>query len=197
MLEYVPSESEKIETLKRHLYYEVQMLGDATAMHYALVYPQHFSVGYTLPASTSFFRAINNMCLEAVPLHARGLIQFFTSQTRGRGGRDKDALARDFLRAGETWITPEIDETNYPNLKKVHDRADKEIAHLSYERVPADELQTKWDLAGITIEIFGLIESFVPKCKEDYVSNELTQNVINLADFVKKLKTSKEAGLIP
>jgi hypothetical protein len=174
MPEYVPTENEKIELLKQHFYYEVQLIGEGAALWYALNYPHNYSLGYTLPTFTpSLRRLINNMCLEAVPLHARGLIPFFTSELRGRGGRDKDALARDFMKDGETWTRPIIDQTNYPNLTKVQDRVDKELAHLSYERIPVARLQTHWDLAGITMEISSMITEFIPKCKDDYVSPEI------------------------
>jgi hypothetical protein len=183
---YVPTEPEKIELFTRHFYYEVQILAEATALHYSLEY----SLPNSAPATK---RAINNMCLETT-MHARVLLQFFTSQRRSW---DKDAIPSDFLKVGEAWTIPTINEVTYPNLKKVKDRASKEVAHLTYERVPADQLQTSWDLAGIVIEMFDLINKFVPKCKEDYVSNELKQLIGHLADFVNKLKADKASGRIP
>ena len=196
--EYVPNEGEKIELLKQHFYYEIQLLSEAAALWYALNYSQSYSLGYTLPNfPPSLRRLINNMCLEAVPMHARGLIPFFTSELRGRGGRDKDALAKDFIRDGETWTRPVIDQANYPNLKLISERTDKELAHLSYERVPAAQLQTHWDLAGVTIEISSMISAFIPKCKEEYVSPEIRTLVTHLENLVVALKQGKASGIIP
>lgn len=134
---------------------------------------------------------VNNLIIEGVILHARALIQFFTSTTRGRSGRDKDALAKDFLKAETVWVTPTIDETHYPNLKKVKDNADKEIAHLSYDRVPAEENKTRWNLTSILEEISVITASYIPLCRDDYKIEKLNRFVTASLELVEEIKRAR------
>ena len=148
----------------------------------------HYGTLYNNTNLAHKHRILNNLILESVVLHARVLIQFFTNATRGRGGRDKDPRARDFLKEGAVWTLPVIDETHYPNLKKVIDKADKEIAHLSYERVPVREKKTNWDLVGILEEISTIFDSYLPLCREDYEVEKLHKLVKTSLKLVEDLK---------
>jgi hypothetical protein len=177
MPEYIPTSKEKDEVGKDHLFYEIQVLTAATIIHHTNVARDIFPV--------------NNLCLEAVPMHTRTLINFFGTM-RGRGGRDKDALAKDFLKDGAVWSPPVIDKTHYPNLAKVIERADKEIAHLTYERVPKKEKKTAWDLIGILTEIYDITNNlFLPKCKEEYITADMKKLMVDIPLAIDRLEEVK------
>lgn len=180
MTEYTPTYSEKLELMKEHFLYEFEMVYQAAYWQSAAINLNGQSVILANEPS------LNNMFLEIAPIHARTLIQFFISDTRGRNGRDKDALVKDFLRDGEEWVMPIINATASPNLNKVQTRVNKEMVHLSYERV--SEGKTSWDLKGILAEMLPIVKQFALKCKGDYESERLNKTITDSEAFFSELE---------
>lgn len=159
----MPTDAEKREILNDGFVYEVQMI----------FIPMQMTAAVRSKVENEI---LSNMRIESPLLHTRVLLEFFRTK---RGHRDT-AIASDFLKVGETWKN--IDFSKYPNLRQVRDRADKEVAHLSYGRVR--QAKSKWNLNALLIELSEIINEFVPKCDEKYIDDRL----INLmSDFNRQV----------
>ena len=73
-------------------------------------------------------RATNNAVLESFAIHARSLLDFFYAY-----GRDDDVIAEHFFSSATEWINARPPKTR-EQLKKIKDRVNKEVAHLTYAR---------------------------------------------------------------
>jgi hypothetical protein len=146
----------------------------------------------TLPSSPGSDRSRH---LETVVSHARGLVFFFRVGTED--SRDqKDAIPADFLKDGETWdaskwdkdakawtSAKDFDLTKLDNLKHVLEKSSKEIAHLTYDRVPSAKAKSEWNLLEIVSEMLDVIRHFVDKCDKKYLSDRL-QTALSKAEIL-------------
>jgi hypothetical protein len=132
-----PEDLVKIE--KEHLSYEMNM-ARATA------------VGL---ASGLFGRSdLGNAVLESFLIHGRNLIDFFHPE----GSLENDVVAEHYFADPMKWKKRRgrIPES----LKRLRIRANKELAHLTYDRlrVPAEE--KGWDFLQIVVDLESLFTKF-------------------------------------
>lgn len=166
-MSFTPSEAEKKEMLAEHFPYEFEMMVDALG---------------SLPSSPGFEQSRH---LETIVFHARGLIFFFGDKSANPNFQ-KDSNAKDFIKVGETWTEEaDLDLATRTNLKLVKERGSKELAHLTYERVPSKTVKTTWNLLGIVAEMLDVVKDFRGKCKEEYITRRFT-NVVSDADALVK-----------
>lgn len=92
-----------------------------------------------------------NMALESLLIHARNIRDFFD-----RTGRSDDVLASDFLGR------PIRVRMSRLRSKKMRQRLNKRIAHLSYARA---RLGRSWDIVGLMTEINGAMEVFTDRLR--------------------------------
>jgi hypothetical protein len=91
--------------------------------------------------------------VESFGVHLRNLIDFFF-----RKGRGDDVTAQDFLDLKATWKP-----TEPPSLTKAHERANKELNHLTQARISGSPPEKAWDTAGALKEIQAVAKAFAAK----------------------------------
>lgn len=169
--DYLADYMEKKQALNDGFYYEVWMVSEALQIHSSVL---------------SKIPMISNACIETTVFKTRLLLEFF----RKNRTYPKDMIAQDFLRSGETWDG--INLIEYPNLNKVHDRVNEEVAHLSYGRILITK--TSWNLFAILIELSKILDIFLSKCDNNYVEQKL-QDIIALVD--KQAQTYEKLYAVP
>ncbi|MBK9928198.1 MAG: hypothetical protein IPP66_23265 [Anaerolineales bacterium] len=109
--------------------------------------------------------AINNSLLESFAIHVRALIGFFYSDNP----RPDDIIAEDFFENDNEWknIRPVITEILI-NAKK---RADKEIAHLTYNRLDITPEQKPWEFIRIFSNLQAPIKIFLENASTDLLGS--------------------------
>ena len=106
--------------------------------------------------------------LETCLLHARNLREFFYHDDK----RYKtDARPSDFFRDKNEWERVRPQETNW--IKKVKNRADKELAHLTYRRHSGTPPEKEWDCGVIQRDFFKVIKVFLDHLPKKYIGNGL------------------------
>lgn len=114
------------EFAEEHLAYEAEMLFASAQELAEGKHPQH----------------ITNALLESFTIHLRALIDFFWGQYPAR---KDDALAEDFFEHPSHWKEKKPD---FPAaLELARNRANKEIAHLTYERLNIKPEAKVWPVA--------------------------------------------------
>lgn len=103
---------------------------------------------------------LNNAVLEAFVVHARNLIYFLFATK----AKQDHVIAADFFENADLWTKNRPSKSAY--LKKAEIRANKEIAHLSYERIKVTPETKPWEfnkLSNAINEVFGIFFEKVPK----------------------------------
>lgn len=134
-------ERERLRGIREHLYYERDMLIYSLAR-----------IGDMGPHTS----AAKNCFIESFTIHARSLYGMLYAENP----RDDDVIAEDFFSDREYWKKIRPDATG--NLKKIHGRVGKEVAHLTYGRIGITEEEKNWpytDIANDLLNIFKLFES--------------------------------------
>jgi hypothetical protein len=91
--------------------------------------------------------------VESFGVHLRTLIDFFY-----REGRLDDVTAQDFLDATTTWKPAEP-----AALSKAHQRANKELSHLTQARISGSPPRKEWNTAALLKEIDTVAKEFAAK----------------------------------
>ena len=93
--------------------------------------------------------------IEGFAIHLRNVIDFLYTKPY-----PTDVVAADFLPVGE-WeqIRPAI--TNSLEVARI--RANKEIAHLTTDRIPGTPPEKQWDCSGLVTEIRPILQLFLSK----------------------------------
>lgn len=123
-----------------HMYYEIEMF---------------FAAG-NLVGSGSVDQRMQNAFVESFILHTRNLIMFFFYP---RKIRKYDVISDDFFTNPKAWklVRPRMSAT----IKTALDRADKELAHLTTQRISGSPAVKNWDANQVTTALIPVIEKFV------------------------------------
>jgi hypothetical protein len=108
--------------------------------------------------------------VESFGVHLRNLIDFFY-----REGRGNDVTAQDFLEATATWKPGEP-----AILTKAHQRANKELNHLTQARISGSPPEKAWDTAALLKEIDLVAKVFAAKASTKKLHPEV-RKFLNLA----------------
>lgn len=159
-----PTDEDKKEYLEEHLVYEVEMLlysfGQLTKCTNIVEECSLTSTQISTPNVTQFWGQsrdgnFGNMALETFLLHARNLREFFYKQDK----RSDDARACDFFTHRDSWEKLKPNETD--SIAKVKNRADKELAHLTYQRYSGTPPEKIWDYGEIFFDFLKVIRVFL------------------------------------
>jgi hypothetical protein len=127
---------------------------------------------------------LNEVLVESFGMHLRILIDFLFCDSP----RETDIVAADFLPPGE-WQDKRKGITNTPGitdtLRDAKRRADKELAHLTTERIPGSPPEKAWDVTGLADEIKPLIQLLSAKALTSRLSPK-----VGAAINIKPEKTS-------
>ncbi len=136
---------EELQKASEHLFYEIWMFTSlAKGMASGI-----FNEGI-----------INNALLESFTVHARILLDFLFAEKP----KEDDVIAEDYFSSPDEWSN--IREIKSEQLKNIHARVGKEIAHLTYVRQTISPELKGWRFLEIANEINSVFNSFrahVPK----------------------------------
>lgn len=172
-----PTDEDKKEYLEEHLVYEVEMLlysfGQLTKCTNIVEECSLTSTQISTPNVTQFWgqsrdKNFGNMALETFLLHARNLREFFYKDDKGR---PDDARAFELFMDKDPWKKLRPNETD--SIKEVKNRADKELAHLTYKRISGTPPEKKWDCGKILFDLLGVVKVFLDKLPEQYFGENL------------------------
>ena len=153
-----------LQYAEKHLQYEVDMLTWSAGI-LAFLAP-HMAKGY-LP------RAINNGLLNSFALHARNLINFLYSRSKGTDYRT-DVILEDYVDADiVAGSLPAIT----PLLEEALTKANKQVAHLSLDRIQYEQAGKEWMFIEITKQILAALASIAPHIPSGRISDSLRQKL--------------------
>jgi hypothetical protein len=133
------NKSELDDVLKHHVLYELNML---------------IIIANAVVSGIAGKSPLNNSLIESFAIHVRNLIDFLWPVKPS----NDHVISNDFFGNNE-WITirPEIPVI----LKKARIRANKEISHISYDRLKVKPENKPWDFISITNEISSVMDLFI------------------------------------
>lgn len=142
---------------KEHLFYEISMLVSISRLDITIV-PDQLKV------------LVNNLAVESFAVHLRSLIDFFYSPEYKH---NTDVYAEDFFSDQNKWtsIRPPLSIA----LITARKRADKEVKHITIERVAGSTDSRKiWKIGELISEIVILFEVFI----ENASNNKLDKKIL-------------------
>ena len=171
--------AKEMQAVSHHLHYEVWML-QSTAKGLA---SGVFGKGNT----------VANAMLEAFALHLRVVVDFL--YPRGRELKADDVLASDFFDSPEQWCKvrdKHIIKESRKVLMDARDKADKQMAHLTYSRLKVTATEKNWYFVKVADEAQKAIKVFA-----DSVSKAKLEPGWFLSRFMTgfELKRSENRGL--
>ncbi len=106
--------------------------------------------------------ALNNATLESFVIHVRNLIYFLYSTKP----KQDHVIAEDYFDSPDKWINVRLQKSQ--NLHKAEMRSNKEVAHLSYDRIKITQQMKQWtyiDIANEIATVFNIFLENVDKAK--------------------------------
>ena len=148
-----------------HLQYEHDMLIWSAGI-LARLFP--YQVDSSIP-----WALVNGM-LNTFAIHARNLIDFLYSGSDGKD-RPTDIIIEDFVDAESiSGHLPPISES----LKKARVKVNKQVTHLTMERIEYEKAGKGWMLFEIADEIKKVMAAIAPQIPRTRISNDLRDKLI-------------------
>jgi len=112
---------------------------------------------------------LKNALLESFVIHARVLIDFFYALNPQKD----DVIAEDFLSSPDVWRNerPKLSE----RLSEAKERANKHLAHLTYQRVDVALNNREWPFVEISKDMRSVMKRFLEKVSADNLGTQFTQ----------------------
>jgi hypothetical protein len=107
--------------------------------------------------------ATDNTCVESFMTHLRNLIAFLFDLHP----RPTDVAAMDFCHPG-VW-----QPTASPSLNDARRRVDKELAHLTTNRMSGSSPRKRWDVTGLAQELTPVLHDFAAKALTSRLSPQV------------------------
>jgi hypothetical protein len=150
MEEQAARKANELAAASDHLYYEVQMaracaVGLASGL---------FPVG-----------PLHDAVLESFVIHARNLVHFFFPQS----AQASDVLAEHYFETPQEWNSLRGDLP--PRLAPLRGRANKEVAHLTYNRLRVTPEEKSWHFLEIVADLNALLERFLRSAPRSHLSS--------------------------
>jgi hypothetical protein len=183
------SDSDLKNYAEEHLQYEVEMLTWSAGILASLVQRKNLN---PLPW------AINNGLLNTFAIHARNLTDFLYSRSKGKDS-PTDIIIQDYVDMED--ITGHLIPIS-PILEEVKIKANKQVAHLTMERINYEKLGKQWNFIEILRQIKGAFASITPyipsqkmskKLKEILSASSFKIPIIDIADT--ELPNGRENGI--
>lgn len=137
----------KLQEARKHVCYEIWML----------ISTAHILASGTLGKE----EVLKNAVMESFVIHTRSLLDFLYPTDRAQ---DTDILASDFLPPGQ-WDDERPDKSQL--LATAQRRANKEIAHLTYDRLDVTAETKPWKFVEISHEVERVFTVFRKLAKWD------------------------------
>lgn len=158
------SDKQLLEYANEHLQYEVDMLVWSAGILAFLA--RHMREGY-LPW------AINNGLLNSFALHARNLINFLYSRSIGKD-YPTDIVLEDYI-SDEATLEHLHEKT--PLLEEALIKSNKQVAHLSMERIQYEQEGKEWKFIELSKQILKAFSSIAPHVPSSRMGNDLRKKL--------------------
>jgi len=126
-----------------HVFYEVDLFLDLASL---------IAQGRIGSSDSDAARILNNVVLESAVLHLRNLLEFLYCEKP----RLTDVVAADFL--DDEWTTVRPDLT--PSLEQAQRRSNKELAHLTSNRIAQGQDGRGWDIPALANDLVAVLRVF-------------------------------------
>jgi hypothetical protein len=157
---------------EEHLQYEVDMLTWSAGVLAFLA--SHKDKG-ALPL------VINNGLLNTFGVHARTLIDFIYSRSR-KSDHPSDIIIEDFI--DEATLKNNLSGIS-PLLNKTLHKANKQIAHLTINRIEYGEVGKEWKFIEVAQHICQALASIAPCIPSSRISDNLKQKISRQLEIPK------------
>jgi len=146
-----PKKEDLIEFSGEHLYYEIWMFFSACK----------------LLKKTEAGTPLYNALLESAITHASILIEFFYDSS----SFPDTARASDYLKYPRAWkrLLPSYEQY----FEVIHSRRNKELAHLSYDRLKVAPENKRWSLSRITNHLKRLVHLFLDNADKELLHSKM------------------------
>ncbi len=129
--------------------------------------------------------AINNAVLESFSIHARNLIDFLYSKSLNKD-RPTDIVVDDFIdQPTLSKFLPPID----PLLKEVITKANKQVAHLTRDRIDYELQGKEWRFIEVANKIVSVFQILAPHFPAERIGGNF-RNQISQAGLIVPLVRS-------
>ncbi len=143
----------------QHLKYEIDKLLSSTAILPALSQVKNDGL---------ISWAANNAFLNTYSIHARNLIDFLYSGSSGKG-YPTDILVEDYI---DSAVLVKVLPSIPPLLEEAKRKADKQVAHLTLERIEYEKGEKAWRILEVTRHIMAAFFHLGPHFPESRTSRE-------------------------
>jgi hypothetical protein len=147
------SDQQLLDYSGEHLNYEIEMFRTTAAVL----------------AAGGLARTDGNAYLESWVIHLRNLIEFLYQDSP----RSTDVTAHDFFANPGDWINTRTSRT--ATIDAAWTRANKEISHLTTQRIAGTPTNKAWDTAGLTAEVVDELRRFEQAASPTRVSPVIGQ----------------------
>lgn len=155
----MPSDEELLAFSREHLYHEITMLYEVTLK---------LAKKEADPLS-------GNALIESFGIHAAIILDFMFNKKK----KSDDAVASDYIIDKEKW--KKTISGYRKKLNFIYRRRDKELAHLSYERLKVTETTKQWSFVAICREISDIVDYFI-EASDKAITHP---NVLNLKNYFR------------
>jgi hypothetical protein len=152
------SDQELLTYADEHIDYEINMLVRTVAIMGSLV---------AVVEKGDIAKTCNNAFLSSFSMHARNLIDFLYLRSL-RKDRPTDIIVQDYI--------DEISLVNHlppitPLLEQTKTKADKQVAHLTFDRIAYEKSGKGWNFVQIATDIMKAFRAIAPVFPEARVSD--------------------------
>jgi len=99
---------------------------------------------------------LHNALLESFVIHARNLLDFLYPK---KNLWPDDVIAGDFFDDPKSWISERPSKSE--KIASLHNRAGKEVAHLTYARLDVTPETKPWQFVEIANEVVSVFDKFL------------------------------------
>lgn len=145
-------DKEELNNASNHLYYEITML---------------IAIANGLKSNVAGQGPIANALLESFIIHTRNLVNFFYNDNP----KKDDIVAIDFFSSPDEWIKNRPSQPEV--LESAKDRAEKELAHLTWKRISHIVESKQWQYVEIQDEIKRVMNIFLQKVSKELIVHNL------------------------
>jgi len=121
-----------------------------------------------------------NMALESFLFHGRNLIEFFYY----KNDAENYSRAFHFIEKDE-WLKIRPKKTK--QISEVQDRSNKEIVHLTYDRIAGSPPEKNWNCSNTFGDFLEIIKIFLNQLPKKYYEDK----IINLKNNINEVKNIK------
>lgn len=124
--------------------------------------------------------ALNNATLESFVIHVRNLIYFLYAAKP----KQDHVIADDYFDSSDEWTNVRLQKSQ--DLQKAENRSNKEVTHLSYDRIKITKKMKQWTYVDIANEIAKAFNVFLDKVDKAKLGKEWFLE--KLIDYEKEIR---------